>query len=99
MALIKKVNIGNTGLDCDYLKVVGFVFGKAQNKEKQLVEVFQIKLGVFINKEAADNDLDPITTQDFDANINDLNGKGTILNQIYSYLKTVPELKGAKNEK
>ena len=99
MALIKEMKIGNTGLTCDYLKVVGFVFGKAETKEKKMIDIFQIKLGIFLNKEAAENKLDPITTQDFNADLNELNGKGTILNQIYSYLKTRPELKGAKNEK
>lgn len=89
MALSKEVEIGNTGLFCNYIKIQSLLF----ESENGLI---QIQFGIYSSQEASHSGKEPISRFNKSLNISDLSAIGDIREQIYFASKMIfPELEGA----
>ena len=88
MAIKKNIEVGNTGLMCDYIKVQGFLYESENGK-------LQVQLGVYSSAEASQAGKDPISRINLDLELSGLSMNGDIRSQIYVALKQTESFTGA----
>ena len=88
MALQKSIEVGDTGLFCDYIKVVGILY-EADNG------LVQVQIGVYASKEASKSGKQPVNKLNLDLKLDNLSGNGDIRAQVYVALKDTENFSGA----
>ena len=76
MALMKEVEIGNTGLFCNYIKIQSLLF-EAENG------LIQIQFGVYSSQEASHSGKEPVSRFNKSLSISGLSANGDIRAQVY----------------
>lgn len=82
------MEVGNTGIFCEYLKVFAFFFEGESSKIK-------VVLGLFPDEEASHSKKDPVARINASFDITELSGNGDFRAQVYEVLKRQDKFKSA----